>query len=202
MPEIGEIREAKEVGFKSGRRYIWLACEDCGKERWCLIRMRDRKIRNRICRSCSGKRVSLEKSPSWKGGRRETMNGYIEIKLSPDDFFFHMTSSNRGYVLEHRLVVAKALGRCLQSWEIVHHKNGIRNDNRYPENLELTIRGSHVIEHNKGYQDGYRKGIIDGRDKQIQELKILIEDQTKIIKLLQWQTNESNKEGLWANTIS
>lgn len=80
----------------------------------------------------------------WKGGRK-TLRGYIQIWI-PVKHPMAVMRSKAGYVSEHRLVIAESLGRPLISKEIVHHKNGVRDDNRL-ENLELMDRRRHREHH-------------------------------------------------------
>lgn len=85
-----------------------------------------------------------EKSSSWKGGRKTNKDGYI-LLLRKD----HPNSDKNGYIFEHRIVMEEYIGRLLQQNEIVHHKNGIKNDNRI-ENLELMTNSQHTIKHHTG----------------------------------------------------
>lgn len=50
----------------------------------------------------------------------------------------HPNAGQDGRILEHRYVMSQTLGRPLWENENVHHKNGVKNDNR-SENLELWV---------------------------------------------------------------
>lgn len=68
---------------------------------------------------------------AYKGGKFTTQQGYVLV-LAPE----HPAQISKGYVWEHRLVMEEHLGRYLLPKETVHHRNGIKDDNRI-ENLEL-----------------------------------------------------------------
>lgn len=59
----------------------------------------------------------------------------------------HINASKNGYVLVHRMVMADYLGRKLKRYEIVHHKNHIKTDNRIC-NLVVMKISEHLKEHN------------------------------------------------------
>jgi len=84
-----------------------------------------------------------ELSGNYKGGIRKAGAGgrYIQV-LSHG----HPNTDKDGYVLEHRLVMEKELGRYLTKDEIVHHLDGDGHNNDI-SNLQLTTKKKHFKDH-------------------------------------------------------
>jgi hypothetical protein len=81
----------------------------------------------------------------WKSGEIR-QRGYVLVHC-PD----HPSKNamGLGYVKRSRLVIEKHIGRYLEKNEVVHHINGIRDDDRI-ENLVITKNSPHLSLHHKG----------------------------------------------------
>lgn len=158
MPYVDEDKR-REARRKSAKKAYWAnpskarqdkrkipkVCEVCGVEYLA------RSQTTRACtRSCSARLAHMEgranrlggpgaANPTWKGGRKTNAQGYVLVWVPPG-------TPGRGknaYMMEHRLVMQEKIGRPLEAWEIVHHRNGVKDDNR-PANLEIVTRARHA----------------------------------------------------------
>ena len=94
-----------------------------------------KQVKSGGCRTCwLARGQSGHANHNWQGGRTTHHAGYVMVHLPS-----HPRARTSGYVFEHILVMEGVLGRRLLPDETVHHRNGIRDDNR-PGNLELWIR--------------------------------------------------------------
>lgn len=128
----GDPKKAPNNRNSRGWDYVlqWICKCSCGNTKT----IQGTSLKRGLTVSCGcyhKERVSGKNSPLWKGGRTVNKYGYVLIK-NPDKGKY----GNSDRIGEHRLVMMKYLGRKLFSEETIHHKNGIRDDNRL-ENLEL-----------------------------------------------------------------
>lgn len=124
-----------------------------------MSRQENEEVGRKLCKCGCGKDVILRKRhfyPShlppdfikghqqygnkrgWKKGEIK-QNGYIVI-YSP--FHPKANAMGKGYVKRSRLVMEKHIGRYLKDNEVIHHLNGIRDDDRL-ENLVITTKSEH-----------------------------------------------------------
>lgn len=73
---------------------------------------------------------------NWKGGKY-IAHGYVRM-INPE----RNNPGEQRYIFEHRHVMEQHLKRKLLPHEIIHHKNGIKTDNRI-ENLSIVLRKTH-----------------------------------------------------------
>ena len=140
-PVVGDMRRGMDIGKSPGRGYskfIWASCEKCGATRWVAL-AENGQPKSPTCKECSRAAIRGKNCPWWKGGRQQVGYGYVRIVLDRNDPLFHKVGNR---IQEHRLVMIRHLGRLLEPHEIIHHINGIKDDNRI-ENLAIEDRRNH-----------------------------------------------------------
>jgi hypothetical protein len=116
--ENGRIRKDRPIRFKKYHQNKFIA--------WIPKNFPDRKG---------------NKNQNWRGGKYTDNCGYNHIRKAEHHF-----AEQNGYVLEHRLVWEEYHKAILLPWSVVHHKNGVRDDNRI-ENLEGMMSRQHKSLH-------------------------------------------------------
>lgn len=146
VPECGHVAEAR--GWCHGHYLRWIRTGDVKPDKplerrtqpeYCTVDGCDRRCHSKGLCKTHHKRWKLTGSVRADVPIREVTgngsisHGYRQVPVPPDE---RLLTRGETYVLEHRLVMARQLGRPLEDDEVVHHINGDKLDNR-TENLEL-----------------------------------------------------------------
>lgn len=124
-------------------------CEVCAKDFLVFPYRKGARFCGMKC-VAKGRNYKGENNPCFRGGRRIRKDGYIDILTE------NHPQSRDNYVLEHRLIMEKKIGRYLEPYELVHHINGIKDDNKI-ENLQLVSHQEHAQIHQWGVINKGRK---------------------------------------------
>lgn len=122
---ISESRKGKGKGNRNAQG------ARSAEVREAMVRRPHRGPVGAVERLAISERTRGERNSNWRGGIHMDHGGYRQVRA-----IGHPYASRHGYVLEHRLVMERILGRYLLPGEEVHHRNRIKTDNR-PSNLEF-----------------------------------------------------------------
>lgn len=130
----------KTIISKNGESLIKTICinDSCKKMKYTYLGNIKVENYSSVCTTCNSRKQH--------NGNKTDKDGYTLIPLftlNGNDLILakKMLKSGKS-IREHRLVMAKHLSRPLESYEIVHHKNGNKLDNKL-ENLELLTKNKH-----------------------------------------------------------
>lgn len=164
-------------GCLSSKIDTYKTCMFCGKqmvkrENESPAAFNSKKFCSRSCVSSFTKNGAFkpkEQHWNWKGGKYIDKLGYVNMRI------------NGRQTKEHTVIIEKEIGRCMNKNEVVHHVNGIRNDNRI-ENLRLMTNSEHTKLHKIG--------------------KLASEKTKKLLRCLRKGTNFKEKHNQWKRDIT
>jgi transposase len=135
---IGVEQLARHFGI-SNRRVSKVLKENGIPLRYGFRGLHSEQSKNKMSESRKG-----PKNHNWNGGISRRWAGHIAIK-SPT----HPFADQQGYVLKHRLVMEKHLGRYLKPTEVVHHIDGNPANNRFSNLMIFPSNAAHSAFHRK-----------------------------------------------------